>query len=102
ALVSLLTDVSTEMLVYLVPLYLANVLLASPSIIGLIEGIAESTAAGLKLISGALSDRLGKRRLLVGIGYGGSTIAKVLYLFATSWPIVLIARVGDRFGKGIR
>lgn len=90
------------MLVYLVPLYLANVLLASPSIIGLIEGVAESTAAGLKLISGALSDRLGKRRLLVGIGYGGSTIAKVLYLFASSWPIVLIARVGDRFGKGIR
>ncbi len=90
------------MLVYLVPLYLANVLLASPSIIGLIEGVAESTAAGLKLISGTLSDRLGKRRLLVGIGYGGSTIAKVLYLFATSWPMVLIARVGDRFGKGIR
>jgi MFS family permease len=90
------------MLVYLVPLYLANVLLASPSIIGLIEGVAESTAAGLKLVSGALSDRLGKRRLLVGIGYGGSTIAKVLYLFATSWPMVLIARVGDRFGKGIR
>ncbi|MEP7360813.1 MAG: MFS transporter [Chloroflexota bacterium] len=102
SLVSLLTDVSTEMLVYLVPLYLANVLLASPSIIGLIEGVADSTAAGLKLLSGALSDRLGRRRLLVGIGYGGSTIAKVLYLMATSWPIVLVARVGDRFGKGIR
>ena len=70
AVVSLLTDVSTEMLVYLVPLYLANVLLASPAIIGLIEGIAESTAAGLKLISGGLSDRLGKRRLLVVIGAG--------------------------------
>ena len=102
ALVSLLTDVSTEMLVYLVPLYLANVLLASPAIIGLIEGVDESTAAGLKLISGWLSDRLGRRRFLVGIGYGGSTLAKVLYLLATSWPIVLLARVGDRFGKGIR
>ena len=102
ALVSLVTDVSTEMLVYLVPLYLANVLLASAAIIGLIEGVAESTAAGLKLVSGVLSDRVGRRRFLVGIGYGGSTLAKVLYLLATSWPIVLLARVGDRFGKGIR
>ena len=102
ALVSLLTDVSSEMLVYLVPLYLANVLAATPSIIGVIEGTAESVAGILKLLSGAISDRIRRRRLLVGLGYGSSAAAKVLYLFASSWPIVLLARVGDRLGKGIR
>lgn len=102
AVVSLLTDVSSEMLVYLVPLYLANVLAASPSIIGLIEGTAESIAAILKLASGAVSDRIRQRRLLVAIGYGSSTIAKTLFLVASSWPIVLLARIGDRLGKGIR
>jgi MFS family permease len=100
--VSLFTDVSSEMLVYLIPLYLANVLLAPAAVIGLIEGVAESTASVLKLISGALSDRLSRRRLLVGIGYGTSVAAKVLYLAAVVWPIVLLGRVGDRIGKGIR
>ncbi len=101
-IVSLLTDVSSEMLVYVLPLFLANVLLAPMAVIGLIEGVAESTAAILKLVSGALSDRLGRRRLLVGIGYGASAAAKAFYLFATVWPVVLVGRVGDRFGKGIR
>ncbi len=101
-LVSLFTDISSEMLVYLIPLYLANVLLAPAAIIGAIEGVAESTASILKLISGALSDRLSRRRLLVGIGYGTSLVAKALYLVAVAWPVVLIGRVGDRFGKGIR
>jgi MFS family permease len=100
--VSLLTDISSEMLVYLIPLFLANVLLASPSIIGVIEGIAESAAALLRLVSGVVSDRIRRRRLLVGIGYGGSVISKALFLVATSWPIVLVARLGDRIGKGIR
>jgi MFS family permease len=102
ALVSLLTDVSSEMLVYVVPLFLANVLAASPAIIGLIEGLAESTAGLLKLVSGAISDRIRRRKLLVGIGYSASVAGKALYLFATSWPIVLLARLGDRFGKGVR
>ena len=101
-LVSLFTDVSSEMLVYVIPLFLANVLLAPVAVIGLIEGVAESTASILKLISGAVSDRIGRRRLLVGIGYGTSVAAKALYLVATVWPVVLIGRVGDRFGKGIR
>jgi MFS family permease len=101
-LVSLLTDISSEMLVYLIPLFLANVLAASPSIIGLIEGIAESVASLLRLVSGAISDRVGRRKLLVGVGYGSSVVGKALFLVATSWPIVLIARVGDRVGKGIR
>jgi MFS family permease len=101
-LVSLLTDISSEMLVYLIPLFLANVLLASPSIIGLIEGIAESVASLLRLVSGAISDRVGRRKLLVGIGYGSSVAGKALFLVATAWPIVLLARLGDRIGKGIR
>ena len=101
-LVSLFTDISSEMLVYVIPLYLANVLLAPAAIIGLIEGVAESTASVLKLISGALSDRLSRRRLLVGIGYSTSVVSKVFYLAAAAWPVVLIGRVGDRFGKGIR
>ncbi len=101
-LVSLFTDVSSEMLVYVIPLFLANVLLAPAAVIGLIEGVAESTASILKLISGAVSDRIGRRRLLVGIGYGTSVAAKALYLVATVWPVVLLGRVGDRFGKGIR
>jgi MFS family permease len=101
-LVSLFTDISSEMLVYVIPLYLANVLLAPAAVIGLIEGIAESTASVLKLISGALSDRLSRRRLLVGIGYSTSVVAKLLYLLAVAWPVVLLGRVGDRFGKGIR
>jgi MFS family permease len=100
--VSLFTDISSEMLVYVIPLFLANVLLAPTAVIGLIEGVAESTAALLKLISGALSDRLSRRRLLVGIGYTTSVVSKGLYLLATVWPVVLLGRVGDRFGKGIR
>ncbi|HEY8871014.1 MAG TPA: MFS transporter [Candidatus Limnocylindrales bacterium] len=101
-LVSLLTDVSSEMLVYLIPLFLANVLAASPSIIGVIEGLAESTASFFKLASGAISDRIRRRRLLVGIGYSSSVVSKALLFVAGAWPVVLIARVGDRIGKGIR
>src|SRR5262245_47297945 len=100
--VSLLTDVSSEMLVYVVPLFLSNVLAASPQIIGLIEGIAESIASLLRLVSGRLSDALGRRKLLVGIGYGSSVVGKALYLIATSWPVVLLARFGDRLRTGIR
>src|SRR5450830_96948 len=93
--VSLFTDISSEMLVYVIPLYLANVLFAPAAIIGLIEGVAESTASILKLISGALSDRLSRRRLLVGIGYSTSVVAKLLYLLAVAWPVVLLGRGGD-------
>ncbi len=100
--VSFFTDISSELLVYLIPLYLANVLAASPEIIGVIEGLVDSASAFLRLASGASSDRLGRRRLLVGVGYGTSVVSKALYLLASSWPIVLVARLGDRVGKGIR
>jgi len=101
-LVSLLTDVSSELLIYVVPLFLANVLAATPSVIGVVEGTAESVAAFVKLGSGALSDRIGRRTVLVGSGYGASVVAKALYIVAAAWPVVLVARVGDRIGKGIR
>jgi MFS family permease len=100
--VSLLTDVSSELLVYVVPLFLANVLAATPTVIGIVEGLAESIAAFVKLGSGTLSDRIGRRTVLVATGYGTSVAAKALYLVATAWPVVLVARVGDRIGKGIR
>jgi MFS family permease len=101
-LVSLLTDISSEMLVYVLPLFLANVLLAPAAVIGVIEGVAESSASLLKLVSGALSDRLRRRRLLVGLGYATSVAAKALYLAAVAWPVVLVGRVCDRLGKGLR
>jgi MFS family permease len=101
-IVSLLTDVSSELLIYVIPLFLANVLIAAPTVIGIIDGLAESVAAFAKLGSGALADRIGRRTILVGSGYGVSVVAKTLYLVAVAWPLVLVARVGDRIGKGIR
>src|SRR5262245_7389403 len=101
-LTSFLTDISSEMLFTLLPLYLSNVLGARTDIIGLIEGVAESTASLLKLYSGWLSDRLGRRKWLAVGGYAISTAVKPLLLFATSWAWVLAVRFGDRVGKGIR
>jgi MFS family permease len=101
-LTSLLTDISSEMIVYLIPLFLANVLKTGTAVIGLIEGIAETTASLMKLYSGALSDRLGKRKWLTVAGYGLSTIAKPFLFFANTWQSVLAVRFTDRLGKGIR
>jgi len=101
-LVSFLTDVSSEMIFTLVPLFLANILGAAPVVIGFIEGIAESTASLLKIASGWLSDKLSKRRALVFIGYGLSTLAKPFMYIATTWWLILGVRFTDRFGKGIR
>jgi MFS family permease len=99
---SFLTDISSEMIVNLIPLFLANVLGVRTSIIGLIEGVAETTASLVKLYSGALSDKLGRRKSLVVIGYGLSTLAKPFLYFATTWQWVLGVRFTDRVGKGIR
>jgi MFS family permease len=99
---SFLTDVSSEMIVNLVPLFLANVLNAGTAVIGLIEGLAETTASLMKIYSGALSDKLGKRKWITVAGYTLSTIAKPFMYFANTWQWVLGVRVGDRLGKGIR
>ena len=99
---SFLTDISSEMLVYMVPLFLANVLGTGTAIIGFIEGLAETTASLMKIYSGALSDKLGKRKWLTVLGYGLSAIAKPFLYFANSWGWVLGVRFSDRLGKGIR
>ncbi|RPI31672.1 MAG: MFS transporter [Chloroflexota bacterium] len=99
---SYLTDVSSEMLFNLLPLFLFNVLGVRTSIVGLIEGIAETTSSFFKIYSGSLSDRLGRRKSLTVLGYALSTVAKPLLYFATSWAWVLGIRFSDRVGKGIR
>jgi MFS family permease len=101
-LVSLFTDVSSEMIYALLPLFLVSVLGANVLTVGAIEGIAEATASVLKVFSGALSDYWGQRKGLVLAGYGLSTIVKPLFALATSPGWVLLARFGDRVGKGIR
>ncbi|BAU04386.1 MULTISPECIES: MFS transporter [Nostocales] len=100
--VSLLTDISSEMIHSVLPLFLVSVLGADLLTVGWIEGIAESTASVLKVFSGALSDYLGQRKRLAVAGYGLSTLVKPLFALATSPASVLIARFGDRVGKGIR
>lgn len=100
--VSLLMDVSSELIHSLLPVFLTSVMGASTVYVGLIEGIAEATGAIVKVFSGAFSDRIGKRKLLVGIGYGLSAVAKPIFpLAGTAWEI-LAARFIDRIGKGIR
>ena len=99
---SFLTDISSEMIGYLIPLFLANILGVRTAVIGLIDGVAETTASLLKIYSGALSDRLGNRKWLAVLGYGLSTVSKPFLYFANSWGWVLGVRFGDRAGKGIR
>lgn len=100
--VSLLTDISSEMIHSVVPLFLVSSLGASVATVGLIEGIAEATASVLKVFSGALSDYWGQRKGLAIAGYGLSTFVKPLFALATSPVWVLLARFADRVGKGIR
>lgn len=100
--VSLLTDLSTEMLIPIMPLFLQGVLGASGVVIGIIDGIAESVASLLKVVAGSLADRLGRPKLLTVLGYGLSSVAKPFLAVATIWPEVLAVRFTERFGKGIR
>lgn len=101
-LVSLFTDLSTEMSYAIIPIFLKDVLKAQPIFIGLVEAIAESTASILKTFSGYISDRLRKRKLFIFIGYTLSAIVKPLLALATQGWHILIVRFADRFGKGIR
>ena len=100
--VSLLNDISSEVTIRTVPLFLANVLGVGTATIGLIEGIAESASTLLKMISGHLADRLGRNKPLALAGYALSGFSKPLLYFATSWGWVLAVRVLDRIGKGVR
>lgn len=99
---SFFMDVSSEMVYSLVPIFLSSVLGVNKSLIGVIEGIAETTASLLKLFSGWLSDRLGKRKPLMLFGYSVSTLSRPLLALAGGWGMVLGSRFVDRFGKGIR
>jgi len=101
-LVSLLTDISSEMIYPLLPLFLTTVLGGGPAFLGVIEGIAESTASILKLFSGIMSDRVRARKRFVLWGYGISALARPLIALATSPLAVLFIRFADRVGKGIR
>lgn len=101
-LVSLLMDVSSEMIHALLPVYMVTVLGTSTFAVGIIEGIAEATAAITKVFSGALSDWLGKRKFLAALGYGLAAITKPVFPLAPSLGWLVAARFVDRVGKGIR
>ncbi|TLZ67095.1 MAG: MFS transporter [Methanobacteriota archaeon] len=100
--VSLFTDVSSEMILPILPFFLTQVLFANAFIVGLVEGIAESVGTFTKIFSGRLSDSAGKRKRFVAAGYGLSTAMKVLFPFAQSWPEFLGMRILERTGKGVR
>ena len=100
--VSLLTDASSEMVYPLLPLFLTRTLGAGVAFVGLVEGVAETTASLLKLVSGWLSDRLGRRKAIVAWGYGLSSLTRPLLAMALSPGHVLGIRFLDRIGKGIR
>jgi MFS family permease len=100
--VSLLMDVSSEMIHSLLPLFMATVLGASAFSIGLIEGLAESTALIVKVFSGVLSDYLGRRKPLALVGYAMGALSKPLFALAPGMGLVVTARLIDRVGKGIR
>ena len=101
-LVSFFNDCASEMVYPVVPIFLTATLGAPVAVVGLIEGIAESTASLLKVISGWLSDKFRKRKIFVVAGYSFSTFSKIVIGFAQSWPLVLLGRFADRFGKGVR
>ena len=100
--ISLLNDLSSELALTTLPLFLRNVLGVPTAVIGLIEGVADSTATLLRVFSGYLSDRLGRRKPLVAAGYSLSSVSKPFLYFATTWPLVMLVRFADRAGKGVR
>ena len=101
-LISFFTDISTEMVYPLIPLYLVSTFGATPALVGLIEGIAESLASLLKVFSGYLTDKFQKKKTIAFSGYATGLIYKFILILAGSWGGILIARVIDRVGKGVR
>ena len=100
--VSFLTDISTEMILPVLPLFVTGVLGGSAVSVGLIEGVAESISSLLRIVSGWLSDKIGARKPFLFFGYGISSVAKAALAVAASWPAVLGLRAADRVGKGLR
>ncbi len=100
--VSFLTDVSSEMIFTLVPLFLFNVLGAAGTIVGLVGGLSESSDAIFRIFSGWFSDKIGRRKPLAVLGYSISTVAKPFMYLASTWGAVLSIRFSDRIGKGVR
>src|SRR3990172_8598354 len=101
-LVSMFADISSEMVYPFIPIFLADVLKARKALIGIIEGVAESTASVSTLFSGWLSDVINKRKALAVLGYSFGVISRPLLGLATSWPQALGLRFLDRIGKGVR
>jgi len=101
-LVSFFTDLSTEMVYPLIPLYLVANFGATPALVGIIEGIAESLASLLKVFSGYATDKSQKKKIIAFSGYATGLVYKLALMVAGSWAGILIARVIDRVGKGIR
>jgi MFS family permease len=102
SLTSFFMDISSDMVINILPLFLSNVLGVKTNIIGLIEGIAEATASILKIFSGWLSDKLRARKWLAVAGYGISALAKPFFYIANTWGMVAGVRWADRVGKGVR
>ena len=102
AFASLFADISSEMLYPILPIFLTQMLHASGSVVGVVEGIAEATQNAVQGFSGWLSDKLQKRKTLALIGYFMSALGKPLMGMATTWPGVLGGRFLDRFGAGFR
>jgi MFS family permease len=100
--ISLLTDLSTDMIIPVLPLFVTTVLHASETGLGWIEGVAESVSSLLRIVSGWLSDHIGRRKPFLAVGYGVSTASKAAMAFAASWPAILLLRFSDRVGKGLR
>jgi MFS family permease len=101
-LVSFFTDFSTEMVLGVLPFFIVNTLGASRALLGAIEGSAELTSYAFRMVSGSLSDKVGKRKVFIIAGYGLSTITKPFFAASSSWTDAFVVRFGDRMGKGIR
>src|SRR5664280_1635503 len=100
--VSFFNDMSSEMLYPLLPIFITQVLGAPVAILGLIDGVAEGAAAGFNVLFGHSSDRLGRRRPFVFYGYLASAASKVVVALSTTWGLVFLGRLLDKFGKGVR
>lgn len=101
-LTSFFTDISSELIFTLVPLFLSDVLGATSTIVGLVGGLSDSADSIFRIFSGWFSDKIGKRKALATMGYSISTVAKPFMLLANTWGAVIGVRIGDRIGKGVR